>query len=167
MCFHQKWTKTCMFHLFKIKFKKKSAPEVVTPVTAATVETHPPSTSLHSHPLRGLQHLLNVYEHYHWVHFSAWRISVTNFIFISSFTSDTILSDCPSAAVCHMAKKCNGILVGGSASTVTPPTSTFEVVSQHNKEGITFEAALVNHESIWLLLLTLQISLGIYEFDFR
>ena len=101
-----------MFHLFKIKFKKKSAPEVVTPVTAATVETYPLSTSLHSHPLRGLQHLLNVYEHYHWVHFSAWRISVTNFIFISSFTSDTILSDCPSAAVCHMAKKCNGIFVG-------------------------------------------------------
>lgn len=22
MCFHQKWTKTCMFHLFKIKLKK-------------------------------------------------------------------------------------------------------------------------------------------------
>ena len=28
------------------------------------------------------------------------------------FKSASILSDCPSAAICHMAKKCNGILVG-------------------------------------------------------
>ena len=26
--------------------------------------------------------------------------------------SDAILSDCPSAAICHMARKCNGILAG-------------------------------------------------------
>jgi len=37
--------------------------------------------------------------------------------------SDAILLDCPSAAICHMATKCNGILAGGSTSNTIPPTS--------------------------------------------
>ena len=32
--------------------------------------------------------------------------------FILTFVTDTFQSDCPSAAICHMTKKCNGILVG-------------------------------------------------------
>ena len=44
--------------------------------------------------------------------FSAWRNSVTHLCFICTSISDTILSDFPSAAICHTAVKCNGILVG-------------------------------------------------------
>jgi len=43
--------------------------------------------------------------------FSTWSYSVTCLCFIHTFTSDIILSDCPSTAACHMAMKCNGILV--------------------------------------------------------
>ena len=58
--------------------------------------------------------------------------------------SDAILSDSPSAAICHTATKHNGIL-SGSASTVIPPTSTPDIVGQYNKiGGITFGAALVD-----------------------
>ena len=32
--------------------------------------------------------------------------------FICTSTSDAILSDCPSAAICYMAATCNGMLVG-------------------------------------------------------
>ena len=44
--------------------------------------------------------------------FSTWRNSVPHLCFIHTSTSDTILPDCPSAAICHIATKCNGILVG-------------------------------------------------------
>ena len=44
--------------------------------------------------------------------FSAWRNSVTHLCFILTSMSDAILSDCPSAAICHTATECNGILVG-------------------------------------------------------
>jgi len=54
------------------------------------------------------------------------------------------LSDCPSAVICLMTTKCNGILVEHSTSTAIPPTSTSDVVDQHNKTGsITFRAALI------------------------
>ena len=42
--------------------------------------------------------------------FSVWRNSVTHLCFIDASMSDAILSDCPSAAICHMATMCNGIL---------------------------------------------------------
>ena len=41
--------------------------------------------------------------------FSTWKNSVKLLCFIHT---DTILSDCPSAAICHTARNCNGILVG-------------------------------------------------------
>jgi len=106
----------------------------------------PPTASLCSHPLSGLhKHSASIKE-CHWVPlFSAWRNSVTHFkCFICSSMSDAILSECPSAANCHTASTCNGILVGGSASTAIPPTSTSGVVGLHIKMGdITFGAALV------------------------
>ena len=37
---------------------------------------------------------------------------MTHFFFIHSSTSDAILSDCPSAVICHTATECNGILGG-------------------------------------------------------
>ena len=44
--------------------------------------------------------------------FPTWRNSVTHLCFIQTSVSDAILSDCPSAAISHMATTCNGILVG-------------------------------------------------------
>jgi len=37
--------------------------------------------------------------------FSPWRNSMTHLSLICAFMSDAILSDCPSAAICHMATK--------------------------------------------------------------
>lgn len=57
--------------------------------------------------------------------------------------SDAIVSDCPYAAVCPMATKHNGILVGRFSLSIIPQTSTSDVVGQHNKVGgIVFEASL-------------------------
>ena len=44
--------------------------------------------------------------------FSTWRNSVTLLCFLCVSVSDSILSDCTSAAVCHKANTCTGILVG-------------------------------------------------------
>ena len=44
--------------------------------------------------------------------FSACRNSVTHLCFICTSVSDTAVSDCPSAAICHTATTWNGILVG-------------------------------------------------------
>ena len=44
--------------------------------------------------------------------FSSWRSSVPHLCFIHISMTDIILSDCPSAAICPMATKCNGILAG-------------------------------------------------------
>mgnify|MGYP001854630505 FL=1 len=53
----------------------------------------------------------SINEH-QWVpFFSTWRNSVTDFCFMCISMSDTIVSDCPSTAICHTATKCNGILV--------------------------------------------------------
>jgi len=43
--------------------------------------------------------------------FSAQRNSVALVCFIPTSVSYVILSDCPSAAICHVATKCNGTLV--------------------------------------------------------
>jgi len=43
--------------------------------------------------------------------FFTWRNSGTHLSFILTSMSDTIFSDCPSAAICCTATKCNGILV--------------------------------------------------------
>ena len=49
--------------------------------------------------------------------FSVWRNSVKHLCFIctsmSAFMSDAIVTDCPSAAICHTATKCNRTLLGG------------------------------------------------------
>ena len=83
--------------------------------TVTTAETHhPPPHCAHIHCLVSInvqQALMNVSE----CNFSAWRNSVPHFCFIGhdmSSMSDTILSECPSAAIYQTATKCNGILVG-------------------------------------------------------
>jgi len=75
--------------------------------------------------------------------------------------SDTIQSDCPSAAICGTEYWCEG-----STSAAIPPPSNSDHVGQHNKiRGITLGEALVfckmffwcmgNHESFMILHLLL------------
>ena len=76
----------------------------------------PPTASLRSHPQFGLhKHLASVDKY---AIFSMWRNSVTHFCFMCTSMSDAILSDCPSAAVCHMAAKCN--ITGGKVQPLLP-----------------------------------------------
>ena len=60
--------------------------------------------------------------------------------------SDTILSDCPSAAVCHPATNVAECWGDDLTSIAIPPPSTSDVVGKHNKiGGITVRAALIFH----------------------
>jgi len=104
----------------------------------------PPITSLYWHPLFGLHKCsASISEHQRVPFFSAWRNWTTHLSFVHTPMSDTILSDCPSAAICHVTTTCNGILEG-STSTVILPTSTSGIMDQCNKiGGITFGAALI------------------------
>jgi len=59
--------------------------------------------------------------------------------------SSTILPDCPSAAICCTATKCNGILVGNFNHYATPQPSASDVMGQFNKiGGITSGAAIIH-----------------------
>ena len=53
---------------------------------------------------------------------------MTHLCFICTFMSGISLSDCFSAAICHMAKKRIRILVEDSASTAIPPTPNSDVM---------------------------------------
>jgi len=44
--------------------------------------------------------------------FSAWSNSVPHLCYIPTPMLDAVVSDCPSAAICHSATTCNRILVG-------------------------------------------------------
>ena len=75
--------------------------------------------------------------------FSTRRNSVTLHCFIHTSVSDAILSDCPSAAICHRATTWNGILA--ERFNLYCHTTTICTVGQHHKiEGITFGAALID-----------------------
>jgi len=64
---------------------------------------------------------------------------------IHTSMSDTVLSECPSAAICHTGTNVMGCWWEGSTCAAIP-TSTSNVVGQHHKtEGITFRAALVKY----------------------
>ena len=76
--------------------------------------------------------------------FSVWRNSVIHLCFICTLMSDITLSDCPSAAICYMAKIVVVYWWEGSTSTATSPTSVTDVAGQQNKTGgITFGVALI------------------------
>jgi len=73
----------------------------------------PPTSSLRSHP--------QAFSKHWWMSMgttsSTWMNWFVHFCFICicficTSVSDIILSDCPSAATCHTATKCNGILTG-------------------------------------------------------
>ena len=100
ICYRQWWTRVCMLCSWKLHQGR-----CIT-VAVTTAERH---CSL-SHCLMSInfqQLSVNVNAI-----FSAWRNSVTPLCFMHTFMSNAILSDCPSAAICHAATKCNGILLG-------------------------------------------------------
>jgi len=69
---------------------------------------------------------------------------MTHLCFIRASMSDTILSDCPSAAICHMATTCNEILVRRFSFYFMSPTSASDIMGHYHKiGGITFIAAVV------------------------
>jgi len=71
-----------------------------------------------------------------------WTNSVFHLCFIHTFIPDTILSECPSAAICHMAITYKGIWVG--RFNFCCHTTASDIMGQHHKiGGITFGAALV------------------------
>jgi len=79
-------------------------------VTTATTH-HPLPHCAHIHCLVSidiLQVLMNVSG---CLFFPAWRNSMTYLFFTCTSMSDTILSDCPSAAICHTATRCHRIFV--------------------------------------------------------
>jgi len=65
--------------------------------------------------------------------FTAWRNLIPHLCFIWTPMSDATLSDCPSAAIRHMATSRNRCWWEGSASTAIPTTSTSDAVGQQNK----------------------------------
>lgn len=74
--------------------------------------------------------------------FSARRHSIPHLCSARTSTSDAILSDLPSAAICHAATKRNGIPVESPTSTAVPPPSASDGAGRHHKTGgITFGAA--------------------------
>jgi len=72
----------------------------------------PPTASLCSHPLFGLHKHSASVDECQWVPLFVQRNSMTHLWTKCTLTSDRILSNCPSAAICHTATKCNGIPVG-------------------------------------------------------
>ena len=83
---------------------------------------------------------------YQWVSFfSAWRNSVSHLCFIFTSMSNAILSDCHSAASCHMTTKFKGILAERfNFYSHTTNISAYANVGQENRiGGITSRAGLV------------------------
>jgi hypothetical protein len=67
------------------------------------------------------------------------------FCFLHTLISDTILPECCSAAICHIATKLVNCWQKGSVSIAVPPAFASDVVGHHNKIGRTFRATFVAH----------------------
>ena len=69
---------------------------------------------------------------------------MTHFYFIGTSMSDSILSDCPFAAICHVQQNVTAYRWEGSIHTAISPISTSDVMGHYNEiAGITFRASLV------------------------
>ena len=75
-------------------------------------------------------------------HFFSWRNSVPHLCFVCTSMSDVILSDCPSAAICHMTAKCHKMLVGCIAKA---PISASYIMGQHNKIEGFWSSPCISH----------------------
>ena len=116
------------------------------PFLVDTAETHPPPHCAHTHCLVSIN-IQEVSVNDNECHFfSIWKKSVTYLYFIHISLSDTILTDCSSAAICCKVTKHKGIAVESSTSV---SATTSDVKGQHNKIGdATFGAAFVHLEKI-------------------
>ena len=113
-------------------------------ITVATAEMHhllPHFTDIHCLVSINVQQALMNVSCYS---FSTWRNSMPHFCFICTSMSDTTLSHCPSAAICHTATKCNGILVRRFNLYCHIMTSASDTMGQHHKiGGVTFRVAFI------------------------
>ena len=76
--------------------------------------------------------------------YSARRNSIANLSFIYFSMSDAKLSDCPSAAICHMQQHVREYWWEGSTSTAISTTISDIVECNNKKEDVTFGAALIS-----------------------
>jgi len=75
--------------------------------------------------------------------FSSWRNQIPHLYFICNSMSGAIVSDCPTAAICHMAATCNAMLVEKFSFYCYTTTICLYIMVQHHKiGGITFRASL-------------------------
>ena len=134
----------------------KSAPVEVT--CCCHCWNTPPTTSLCSHPLFGLPSVFNKCK---WMSVSAittdFLHAETRFYFICTSTLGAVLSDCPSAAICHIchtATKWNRILAGRFNLYCSTTDIASDVMGQLNEiGGITFRHPLQMEGSIFLSIL--------------
>ena len=95
-----------------------------------------------AHILFGLQKPSASISEYQWVPFFLTEEFIDAPLLHTSML-DAILSDCPSATICHTGTKCNGILVE-RFNHYCHTIKIFDTVRKHNKTGdITYGAALV------------------------
>ena len=119
------------------------------PLLLSPLLKHTTDCLLCLHPLFGLHKYSANIKKYQWVSFFFFFflfMEEFNDTLCSTYTSmlEVILSDCPSASICHTASKYNGILTGKLIVCCHTPASTSDVVIWHNQIGcITFGAALV------------------------
>ena len=104
MQFHQWWTRepACCAH--------QNLPQQRCPAVTTAQMHHPPPHCAHIHCLVTIniqQASMNVSEY----HFFCMKEFSLHLHFTCTSMSDTILSDCPSAAIFHVAATCNWILV--------------------------------------------------------
>ena len=105
---------------------------------------HPPPNCAHIHCLVSI----NIHQASRTINgcrfffFSAWRNSMTHFFFSCLSMADTILSDCPSTAICHIATNLHGVKVQPLLPYYQhlPLTLWANIIKKGN---IIFEAALV------------------------
>ena len=121
---------------------QKSAPVETHSFTAAMVVSLLKHSTHNITVLTSTVWCLSVLSKHRWIStgtiFPIVRKSVTHLWFICTFISDAILSDCPSAAICHTTTTCNEYWWEGSDSTAVPSTFTSDVVGHHHKiVGIT------------------------------
>ena len=153
MHFSQSWTRACMPRSWKSAWPSRAW--LVFHTAVVTIETHHPPASLIWQPLFGLHEHSARASECQWVpFFSALRNSITHLCFILISMSDAIVSGCPSAAICHKAKKRHSRIMAGRFNLYCHITIS-DVPGQQNKiGGITFRASLVfnvleNHVSPW------------------
>jgi len=141
MLFCQPWRRACMLQSWK------TAPaEVTNCFTAAMTSSLLKQNSHCPTVLTSTVWSPSIFSKHEWMSmgaiFSSWGNSVTHLCFVCTSVSDTIFSDCPSAATCGMAAMCNRILA--RRFNFYCRINTLEVVDQHNQMGgITFWEAFI------------------------